>query len=146
MKKFPLALAMAVAANAMCVPALAAENDSVIKESSSGFYYIEANGEQVRLSNKSAEGFLEADGLYFRDLDKDGELDVYEDWRQDQETRVQDLLSQMTDQEKAGTLIFSCVFGSNGSTVSNLTNDIEDRGNVSATGTPYVDDPEACLY
>ncbi len=146
MKKFPLALAMAVAANAMCVPALAAENDSVIKESSSGFYYIEANGEQVRLSNKSAEGFIEADGLYFRDLDKDGELDVYEDWRQDQEARVQDLLSQMTDQEKAGTLIFSCVFGSNGSTVSNLTNDIEDRGNVSATGTPYVDDPETCLY
>ena len=47
---------------------------------------IEENGDQVRLSNKSEDGFLEVDGLYFRDLDKDGELDVYEDWRADQET------------------------------------------------------------
>ena len=147
MKKLPLMLAMAVAANAMSVPALAEEGDgTVIKESSSGFYYIEANGEQVRLSSQSADGFLQADGLYFRDLDKDGELDAYEDWRLDIESRVQDLLSQMTDQEKAGTLLFSCVFGSNGSTVTDLSNEVEERANVSVQGIPYVDDPETCLY
>ena len=134
------------------IPAMAeespAEAGSVIQESSSGFYYIEENGEQVRLSSKSAEGFIEADGLYFRDLDKDGELDVYEDWRADQEERVQDLLSQMTPQEKAGTLIFACIFGSNGSTVSDLGGEDQDQSHAGVTvkGAPYVTDPEACLY
>lgn len=145
MKKFPLLLAAAMAANAVSVPVFAEETD-VIKEIASGFYYIEENGEQVRLSSQSKEGFLEAEGLYFRDLDKDGELDAYEDWRLDIESRVQDLLSQMTDQEKAGTLLFSCIFGSNGSTVTNLANDVEERANVSVQGIPYVDDPETCLY
>ena len=52
----------------------------------------------------------------------------------------------MTAEEKAGTLIFSGIFGSNGSTVSNLGGNIEDGGSVTATGIPYVDDPETCLY
>lgn len=147
MKKMALLLSATMALNAFAAPMVAlAEENSVIKTSSSGFFYIEADGEQVRLSNKSEEGFMEVDGLYFRDLDKDGELDVYEDWRQDQETRVQDLISQMTPEEKAGTLLFSCIFGSNGSTVTDLANDVEERSNVSVQGIPYVDDPETCLY
>ncbi len=147
-KKNALVLSAAMALNALAVPmvALAEDGSSVIKTSSSGFYYIEADGEQIRLSSKSEDGFMEVDGLYFRDLDKDGELDVYEDWRQDQETRVQDLISQMTPEEKAGTLIFSCIFGSNGSTVSDLGDSVEERSNVSVIGIPYVDDPETCLY
>lgn len=149
MKKIPMILAAVMAANSVAVPALAEDvtENSAIKYSSSGFYYVEENGDQVRLSNQSEEGILEVDGLYFRDLDKDGELDVYEDWREDQEVRVQDLLSQMTDEEKAGTLIFACVFGSNGSTVSALEGDQDQSHNgVTAKGTPYVDDSETCLY
>ncbi len=145
MKKMPIVLSAAMALNAMAVPAMAEESSEIMK-SSSGFYYVEANGEQVRLSNKTEEGILEVDGFYFRDLDKDGELDVYEDWRQEREMRVQDLLSQMTAEEKAGTLIFSCVFGSNGSTVTDMGGEVEDRANVSAKGIPYVEDPETCLY
>lgn len=122
-------------ASAIGVPVLA-EEASAILESSSGFYYIEENGEQVRLSSNNENGFLQADGLYFRDLDKDGELDVYEDWRNDVETRVQDLISQMNVEEKAGTLIFSCIFGSNGSTVTDLANDVEERSNVSVMAFP----------
>ncbi len=145
MKKIPVILSAAMVASAIGVPVLA-EEASAILESSSGFYYIEENGEQVRLSSNNENGFLQADGLYFRDLDKDGELDVYEDWRNDVETRVQDLISQMNVEEKAGTLIFSCIFGSNGSTVTDLANDVEERSNVSVHGIPYVDDPETCLY
>lgn len=145
MKKIPVILSTAMLLNAVAMPVFA-EGDSAIKYSSSGFYYVEENGEQVRLSNKSENDFLEADGLYFRDLDKDGELDVYEDWRCDVDTRVNDLLAQMTDKEKAGSLIFSCIFGSNGTTVTDLENDVEERSNVSVHGIPYVDDPETCLY
>ena len=45
------------------------------------------------------------DGLPFRDLNKNGEIDTYEDWRKPVETRVADLLSQMTLDEKAGMLM-----------------------------------------
>lgn len=145
MKKISLLLSAVMALNASVVPAFA-EETSVIKQSSSGFYYVEADGEQVRLSNQKEDGFMEVDGLQFRDLDKDGELDTYEDWRLDIETRVQDLLSQMSDEEKAGTLLFSCVFGSNGNTVTDLGGKVENWAYPSAYGNPYVDDPETCLY
>ncbi len=43
-------------------------------------------------------------GLTFRDLNKNGKLDIYEDPRQPVDARVEDLLSQMTLEEKAGTM------------------------------------------
>jgi beta-glucosidase len=47
---------------------------------------------------------IELDGLKFRDLNKNGRLDVYEDYRRPIEERVEDLLSQMTIQEKVGMM------------------------------------------
>jgi len=44
------------------------------------------------------------DGFTFRDLNKNSKLDVYEDARQPIEARVEDLLRQMTLEEKAGTM------------------------------------------
>jgi beta-glucosidase len=46
-------------------------------------------------------------GLTFRDLNKNGRLDIYEDRRQPIEARVEDLLNQMTLEEKAGTLFIN---------------------------------------
>jgi beta-glucosidase len=48
-----------------------------------------------------------ADGFAYRDLNKNGKLDVYEDSRQPIEKRVQDLLKQMTLEEKAGMMFYS---------------------------------------
>lgn len=45
---------------------------------------------------------LEVDGLKFKDLNGNGQLDVYEDWRQELDVRVKDLYDQMTLEEKAG--------------------------------------------
>ena len=47
---------------------------------------------------------LTVDGYQFKDLNKNGELDVYEDWRQPQDARIADLVSQMTLEEKAGLM------------------------------------------
>ncbi|MGZ4398431.1 MAG: glycoside hydrolase family 3 protein [Gaiellaceae bacterium] len=47
---------------------------------------------------------LERDGIRFRDLNKNGRLDPYEDPRAPIEERVEDLLSQMTLEEKAGLM------------------------------------------
>jgi beta-glucosidase len=46
-------------------------------------------------------------GLSFRDLNKNGRLDVYEDPRQPIERRLEDLLGQMTLEEKAGLLFIN---------------------------------------
>jgi beta-glucosidase len=46
-------------------------------------------------------------GFTFRDLNKNGKLDIYEDSRKPIEARVEDLLSQMTLEEKAGTLFIN---------------------------------------
>ena len=47
------------------------------------------------------------DGFVYRDLNKNGKLDVFEDPRQPLEARVEDLLNQMTLEEKAGTLFIN---------------------------------------
>jgi beta-glucosidase len=55
---------------------------------------------------------LTEDGFTFRDLNKNGRLDIYEDNRRPIEERVEDLLSQMTLEEKAG-MMFHTVIGMN---------------------------------
>ena len=47
---------------------------------------------------------LDIDGMSFRDLNKNNKLDRYEDYRLDTTQRVEDLISQMTLEEKVGTL------------------------------------------
>ena len=56
----------------------------------------------------------------YRDLNKNGKLDIYEDSRQPIEARVENLLRQMTPAEKAGTLFI------NGSVI-NSDGSIEDK-------------------
>src|SRR5215208_45527 len=55
---------------------------------------------------------LTQDGITFRDLNKNGKLDPYEDPRRPVEERVEDLLRQMTLEEKAG-LMFQTMIGMN---------------------------------
>ncbi len=47
---------------------------------------------------------LTIDGLQFKDLNDNGVLDPYEDWRLSTDERITDLLSQMTIEEKVGLL------------------------------------------
>src|SRR5690242_5610798 len=57
---------------------------------------------------RSAPMITEAD-FSFRDLNKNGRLDPYEDARRPIEERVTDLLSQMTLEEKAGMLFHTAI-------------------------------------
>ena len=58
----------------------------------------------------------------FRDLNKNGKLDVYEDYRQPLEARVEDLTNQMNLEEKAGLMFISMVaMGSEGSLANAAT-------------------------
>jgi beta-glucosidase len=53
-------------------------------------------------------------GLKFRDLNKNGTLDRYEDWRLPLDQRVADLISKMTVEEKVGLMIHSSLAGFTG--------------------------------
>ncbi len=52
---------------------------------------------------------LTTDGRQYRDLNKNGKLDVYEDPRARIDDRVEDLLHQMTLEEKAGTMFIHMI-------------------------------------
>lgn len=54
---------------------------------------------------------LQIDGLRFKDLNGNGRLDAYEDWRRPVETRVADLVAQMTLEEKAGLMLIDTLNG-----------------------------------
>lgn len=55
-------------------------------------------------------GTIYVDGIAFRDLNKNGVLDPYEDHRLPVEERVEDLLSRMTLEEKAGLMHHNFIF------------------------------------
>lgn len=63
---------------------------------------------QPLLGSRSG-AMIVADGLKFRDLDRDGKLSPYEDWRLDSEQRAADLTARMTLDEKAGAMMHGTV-------------------------------------
>jgi beta-glucosidase len=52
-----------------------------------------------------------ADGTRYKDLNGNGRLDVYEDWRRPIDQRVDDLVAQMTLEEKAGLMLIDTLNG-----------------------------------
>jgi beta-glucosidase len=65
----------------------------------------------LSLLGKEAPTLTQA-GITFRDLNKNGRLDPYEDPRRSIEERLEDLLRQMTLEEKAG-MLFQTMIGMN---------------------------------
>ena len=59
--------------------------------------------EQPTLEARKVQ-IIEKDGYQFKDLNKNGELDAYEDWRLPMQDRINDLVSQMTLEEKIGLM------------------------------------------
>ena len=59
------------------------------------------DGETLGLSSRSGVEIIEDEGLAFKDLNQNGKIDVYEDWRKDPEERAKDLVDQMQGAERA---------------------------------------------
>lgn len=70
-------------------------------------YVTNPNGPTLAYSADSGVKILEADGLKFKDLSKDGVLQPYEDWRLPAEERARDLASRMSVEEIAGLMLYS---------------------------------------
>jgi beta-glucosidase len=63
------------------------------------------NTAQQPVINARVVTVLQISGLLFKDLNKNGKLDVYEDWRRSVDERINDLVAQMTIEEKAGLMV-----------------------------------------
>jgi beta-glucosidase len=57
--------------------------------------------------NARAKALLTVDGKQFKDLNANGKLDPYEDWRLPVDERINDLVAQMTDTEKVGMMMIN---------------------------------------
>ena len=64
----------------------------------------------MNMSNLGPEApIIDIDGRSFRDLNKNGKLDVYEDTTKDIDKRIEDLISQMSIEEKAGSMFITVI-------------------------------------
>ena len=130
-------------------------------KSDCAFSVIEADETtgQVKLSYmEGVTPILDVDGLKFKDLNKNGQLDVYEDWRVDTDARIADLISQMTPEEEVGLLFcvntqladarkmvqeyqLTCqLFNLNGTpiTITNTLNNLQAAAEAERLGVPMV--------
>lgn len=65
------------------------------------------NGATLGYSANSGVKILSAGGLKFKDLNRNGKLDRYEDWRLSVEERAKDLASKMTVEQIGGLMLYS---------------------------------------
>ena len=61
---------------------------------------------QPLLGTRSAK-LLTVNGMQFKDLNRNGQLDKYEDWRLSNDERAKDLLSKMSVEQKVGFMLIS---------------------------------------
>ncbi|MEA3463213.1 MAG: beta-glucosidase, partial [Bacteroidota bacterium] len=64
-------------------------------------------GQTLGYAPASGVTLIEKNGFAFKDLNKNGELDIYEDWRQPVDERTADLVSQMSVEQMAGLMLYS---------------------------------------
>lgn len=64
-------------------------------------------GQTLAYSPASGVGILTVDGYAFKDLNRNGSLEPYEDWRLPAETRAEDLASRLPVEEIAGMMLYS---------------------------------------
>jgi beta-glucosidase len=78
-------------------------------ETGTGSLRIVTNKEGQTLGYDTASHvkLLTDKGLAFKDLNKNGKLDIYEDWRLSAEERAKDLASKMTIDQIAGLMLYS---------------------------------------
>ncbi|MCF0175560.1 MAG: glycoside hydrolase family 3 protein, partial [Bacteroidales bacterium] len=90
----------------LCLGACAA-NEITLKEMDGYLVLEQSRGRDLGYSPESGLTFNEDKGLRFKDLDRDGELDAYEDWRLPFRKRAEDLASKMSMEQIAGLMLYS---------------------------------------
>ena len=83
-------------------------NQTISIADSSGIILVKnPNGPALGYSSTSGVKILTVDGLSFKDLNKNGKLDKYEDWRLPVDERAKDLASKLSIDQIAGLMLYS---------------------------------------
>lgn len=72
---------------------------------------VNEGGATLGYAPESGVTIIESDGYAFKDMNKNGELDPYEDWRLSYEERAVDLVSKMTIEQMSGLRINGAIGG-----------------------------------
>ena len=64
-------------------------------------------GPTLGYASEGGTTILHIDNLYFKDLNRNGKLDPYEDWRLSSNERARDLASKLSIEEIAGLMLYS---------------------------------------
>jgi len=67
----------------------------------------QSKGPTLGYTAASQVKIIKKDGLSFKDLNKNGKLDIYEDWRKPVDVRAADLTKQLSVEEIAGLMLYS---------------------------------------
>ena len=81
--------------------------DSIAQDNNSIIRIANKNGPVLGYSPSSGTKLLTVNGLHFKDLNRNGKLDKYEDWRLSVDERAKDLASKMTVEQIAGLMLYS---------------------------------------
>lgn len=106
-------------------------------------------GETLGYSPNSGVTLIEDDGYAFKDLNQNGELDVYEDWRQDDKTRAEDLASKMSTDEQLALMfqdVYDFSYTGDGNMGENIANAIDNGIRTFSSPFSYVTTKAAVSY
>ena len=72
-----------------------------------GYTLIEQQGAELAYSKGSGVKIITVDGKAFKDMNRNGRLDPYEDWRLTPQKRAEDLAGQLSTEDIAGLMLYS---------------------------------------
>ena len=109
--------------NYIPAPYTAATAEEVSAQFLEPVYYENENGPTIGVT---LLGVIEINGQYFRDLDNDHELDDFEDWRLDADTRANAFAAAMTDKQLTHQLVNNMSYSPKSTKVEDV---VDENGN-----------------
>ena len=103
---------------------------------------IQKKGSTLGYSPSSGVTLLTKGGYAFKDLNRNGELDTYEDWRKPAKARAEDLASQLSIDEIAGLMLYSGHQAINGPDITVAQKKFLEEDNLRAVLMTSVSSPE----
>ena len=98
-------------------------------------------GQTLGYSPASGVQILTKGGYAFKDLNRNGKVDVYEDWRKDPLARAKDLASQLSVDEIAGMMLYSAHQAINGPDITPAQKKFLEEDNLRAVLMTSVSSP-----
>ena len=103
---------------------------------------VQKKGSTLGYSPASGATLLTKGGYAFKDLNRNGEIDTYEDWRKPAKARAEDLASQLSVDEIAGLMLYSGHQAINGPDITAAQKKFLEEDNLRAVLMTSVSSPE----